>query len=39
MIFGVLYFGFWAAVLLGVVYFGIRAYQRRKTEDFEDRSN
>ena len=39
MIFGVLYFGFWAAVLLGVVYFGIRAYQRRKTEDFEDRIN
>lgn len=39
MIFGVLYFGFSAAVLLGVVYFGIRAYQRRKTEDFEDRSN
>jgi|GEM_PF-269101 hypothetical protein len=39
MIFGVLYFGFWAAVLLGVVYFGIRAYQRRKIEDFEDRSN
>jgi len=39
MIFGVLYFGFWAVMLLGVVYFAIRAYQRRKTEDFEDRSN
>ena len=39
MIFGVLYFGFWTVILLGVVYFAIRAYQRRKTEDFEDRSN
>ena len=39
MIYGVLYFGFWAAVLVGDVYLGIRAYQRRKTEDFEDRSN
>lgn len=35
----VLYFGFWAAMLLGIVYFGVRAYQRRKSEDFEDRSN
>lgn len=39
MIFGVLYFGFWAVMLLGIVYFGVRAYQRRKGEDFEDRSN
>jgi len=39
MIFSVLYFAFWAVMLSGVVYFGIRAYQRRKTEDFEDRNN
>lgn len=39
MLIGIIYFGFWAAMLLGVVYFAIRAYQRRKTEDFEDRSN
>ena len=39
MIFGVLYFGFWAITLIGVLYFGRRAYQRRKTEDFDDRSN
>ena len=39
MIFGVLYFGFWAVMLLGIVYFGVRAYQSRKGEDFEDRSN
>ena len=39
MVFMVLYFGFWAAMLSGIVYFGVRAYQRRKSEDFEDRSN
>jgi len=39
MLFGIIYFGLWAVILLGVVYFAIRAYQRRKTEDFEDRSN
>lgn len=39
MLIGIIYFGFWVVMLLGVVYFAIRAYQRRKTEDFEDRSN
>jgi predicted cobalt transporter CbtA len=30
---------FWAVLLVGVVYFGIRAYRKRQEETFEKRDN
>ncbi len=32
-----LYIAFWAILLVLVVFFGIRAYQKRKSENFEKR--
>lgn len=34
-----IHLGVWAFILIALVVLGIRAYQKRKTEDFEQRDN
>lgn len=30
---------FWGLAIVGIIYFGVQAYNRRKEEDFEDRDS